>query len=691
MKKKRSLILLLAALLLATAALETFSRLYLSRILRPRVRQGLAEAFGCSTQFAGLRFSLLGGIVVRDIAFHDRSGGTILSARRLRLLPKIPPLFLLRFETKVADFDAPLITFARDEAGKWNIAEVVSYMAKRDEKGGTSLAGVVFNNGRLAVQYAPRTEPKPAARNINMAIWFTPGGKAECRMNAIVPPAAKPNFKVAGTYTPRTCTSADPFSPGLALRISSTMDLKTILELLDTGENVSSANAISGTVQTDFYIKGDTRAGGSNGEDGLEIIGSFKLRDGLIKPRGMPAVKHIAGDIYLINDEFIVKNVKGTCGDYPLSVKGNVSLAAEPLLDITFSSTDSLMSLEGTISRDRLNLKSLSGNIGASTFFIGGTISDFGDPGFDLTYRGKVDLAPMAQKIQEYHGENHLALKLIPKGSLRIDGTIAGKASEPEKITGDLEGSSYSLEMGKWFINSVIFSANMKDSVITVENFAGIINQGTITANGSIDTGLEKTRVSLVSSARGINFREAMSENSEEEIYGTLTGDIKVEGFPSDPSSLTGGGKLLIERGEIWQLNFFKGLQNILGVVQPGIGSIVFDRISGTFSLENSFIDSTDLILDSSSVKLYPKGRLGLDGTLDCVMDVQLFTTRGSLIKKVTGTIMNISGQLVGVKLTGTLKEPRWRPVMLPFFKEIEKTGRRGGRFLKKALPGKPE
>ena len=123
----------------------------------------------------------------------------------------------------------------------------------------------------------------------------------------------------------------------------------------------------------------------------------------------------------------------------------------------------------------------------------------------------------------------------------------------------------------------------------------------------------------------------------------------------------------------------------------PGTGNTVFDRIGGTFSLKNGYIESNDLILDSRTVKLYPKGRMGLDGSLDFNVEVDLFDTKGNIIKKVTGTIMNIPGQFMGVKLTGTLQKPQWRPIMLPFMEGIKRTRKRGTDLLWKSLPGKAD
>ncbi|MDP8246767.1 MAG: AsmA-like C-terminal region-containing protein [Candidatus Tritonobacter lacicola] len=828
MKKKRRLILLIAGLIiLLAAALETVSRVYLSNIALPIVRRELSSATGCQAEMDDVRFSIFGGIVIKDLHLKDAEGIPIFSSEEVRIRPWMLPLLLLRFEVRAAKLVHPVVTLRRDGDGRWNLARLVADLAKRKGEVGALPSHVKLREGRVEVQYSPGGGVEHAAEKFDMDLGFTTNGKASYRGSVLISVSESSSITVKGTYDPvarqnlvkavgnginlaphaafireisgiplagtagevdfdidvkagadevtgngtvtwegiriddksvsfsgdlsmeggfytdmerapiyrgtvkvssstlkldvvpreftgvaglinvsgdmmsstnltgiyeghpvRAMGNITGFSaPELDLKVDSTVEINRILELFGLPPDIADSKIFSGMSETEIFIRGKL-----TGKEPLLLTGGFKVSEGSVALKELPAIQDISGTAYIIADEVVIRNAQGRIGEESVSIKGDITMAAEPGLDITISSPESLISLKGTIVKDALRLESLSGNFGTSTFAISGLVRDFADPYLDLTYNGNANLDRLRKMIPEGSAPKPLfGIDLIPKGNVSLHGTIEGAAFQPEKLAFDLEGSSNSLELAKWFINSVSFSANMKDGFITVDNFTGIINQGTITANGTIDTSGEKIRISLAGSGQGINFKGKMPEDSKEQTYGTLTGDINVKGFPSDPSSLSGDGKILIERGKIWQLNFFKGLQNILGVVHPNIGSIVFDRISGTFSLENSFIDSTDLTLDSSSIKLYTKGRVGLDGTLDCVMDVQLFNTRGNLIKKVTGTIMNISGQLVGVKLTGTIKDPDWRPVMLPFFKEIEKTGRRGGRFLKKALPSKSE
>lgn len=157
---------------------------------------------------------------------------------------------------------------------------------------------------------------------------------------------------------------------------------------------------------------------------------------------------------------------------------------------------------------------------------------------------------------------------------------------------------------------------------------------------------------------------------------GVVSGQVFMTGRVGDPSTRIGRGVLLAEEGELL------GLPLLLGVIeftnlQPPVGETI-DYGAVEFSLTDDVVSIERMEAESPTLLVEGRGRLTLpEGGVDMT-----FTTRGRRRVPVLSTLLDtLRNELVAVRVTGTLGEPRFRPQPLPaagrVLEGVFSTGRR--------------
>jgi len=157
---------------------------------------------------------------------------------------------------------------------------------------------------------------------------------------------------------------------------------------------------------------------------------------------------------------------------------------------------------------------------------------------------------------------------------------------------------------------------------------------------------------------------------------GVVSGQVFMTGRVGDPSTRIGRGVLLAEEGELL------GLPLLLGVIeftnlQPPVGETI-DYGAVEFSLTDDVVSIERMEAESPTLLVEGRGRLTLpEGGVDMT-----FTTRGRRRVPLLSTLLDtVRNELVAVRVTGTLREPRFRPQPLPaagrVLEGVFSTGRR--------------
>ncbi len=197
--------------------------------------------------------------------------------------------------------------------------------------------------------------------------------------------------------------------------------------------------------------------------------------------------------------------------------------------------------------------------------------------------------------------------------------------------------------------------------------------RGLVRGSGSVYPVSNATnlRYHLQGNVREVNFQmltRNLTGQAADQYHGYLSGQLELDGFLNDPSgqTATGRGWIEIGAGRLFQFPLFGGLSEFLGHIVPGLSLIVRQTDArASFVIKDGKIHSDDIIIEGEVITLVCAGDYHLNGDLD-------FTVQVKLLKKNTlvGGILQIAlmpvTKMLEFRLTGTVKEPHWRPAYLP-------------------------
>ena len=120
---------------------------------------------------------------------------------------------------------------------------------------------------------------------------------------------------------------------------------------------------------------------------------------------------------------------------------------------------------------------------------------------------------------------------------------------------------------------------------------------------------------------------------------------------------LSGEGKILISEGNIYQINFLKGLGEILSI--PDFENIVFRRAYSDLFFEGENIFFENFQLNASQMNIEGKGKITTAGNIDFLLFPQfsqkLIDSSKGLQKYLTTFL---GGGIFSVSISGTIKNP---------------------------------
>jgi len=154
--------------------------------------------------------------------------------------------------------------------------------------------------------------------------------------------------------------------------------------------------------------------------------------------------------------------------------------------------------------------------------------------------------------------------------------------------------------------------------------FELVFYDGAVTAVANINLSLQNYPYSLSAFAQGINIAKLKEDTplKKEDISGIVQSEVKLNGFSTDIAKLNGAGKASLTEGKLWNLNLLKGLGRV--IFADDFSNIVFTEGSCDFAVKDKSISTENLILKSPQVTLYGTGKVGFDGSLDALANLQV-------------------------------------------------------------------
>jgi hypothetical protein len=148
----------------------------------------------------------------------------------------------------------------------------------------------------------------------------------------------------------------------------------------------------------------------------------------------------------------------------------------------------------------------------------------------------------------------------------------------------------------------------------------------------------------------------------DKDVAGTIQAEVKINGFSNDLAKINGLGKIAITNGKLWELNLFKGFGQLL--FAQDFSRIIFKEGNADFIIQDKYIASDNLRLKSDLADLAGSCKIGFDGSLDAGIRIEVMDEMVPLtgtFKDVATAIIGRAGKFGSIKISGTLKEPKYK------------------------------
>lgn len=227
------------------------------------------------------------------------------------------------------------------------------------------------------------------------------------------------------------------------------------------------------------------------------------------------------------------------------------------------------------------------------------------------------------------------------------------------------------LGRGRWSASRATFDVHVLGQHYFITNIVGRAYGGDLTAQvvvGPVPAGPDQRYVThiVLSNANLASIARHNAKNLETVPKGAVFLDLQLTGLVSEAigPATRGSGTLKIEDGALFELRLFGGLSDLLSRIVPGLGIIAQTDMDTAFTIAEQAITTDNLRLSGDVLSLKATGDVEFDGRLDFRAQVQLLR-RGPLAVVLRLLTMPVT-KLFEFQLTGTLDEPKWRPVNLP-------------------------
>jgi uncharacterized protein involved in outer membrane biogenesis len=395
--------------------------------------------------------------------------------------------------------------------------------------------------------------------------------------------------------------------------------------------------------------------------DGIVLNGNALLSGFSVKAtEGMKTLEEITGNIRFTENSLQTSMLSVRLGNSTLYASGTLANRKNPSLDISFSSPLLDFSDIGLHSKmemvaprnvrgklgykdGNIQIRSLSGRLNKSLINMSGVVEDIHNPKINISvtspYLDLDDLMPLR------------GLKMEQKTD-----------KSPSNISGQVTVYADSGRIRQFQFEKLRTSLQFHDKILNLQPTHLSLLGGTMAAEGKADFSITgKPRFQVNFNLKNLSASELTQLlKARREVTGnfSMQGDITARGKNLDEIKKTISGNARIEstEGSLRKFAVLSKIFSILNISQllkfqlPDMvsGGMPYNRISGTFDLQNGVAETNDLFIDSDAMNISVIGRFDLakEG-LDLTVGVKPLQTVDKIVSHIP---------IVGWVLTGDNK-----------------------------------
>ena len=164
----------------------------------------------------------------------------------------------------------------------------------------------------------------------------------------------------------------------------------------------------------------------------------------------------------------------------------------------------------------------------------------------------------------------------------------------------------------------------------------------------------------IVADARSLHlsrFLRAEFQTKTDKLHGLLTGRLLLQGRGTDAGSLVGRADLRVNEGRLWEIPFVLALLKVLNFSPPE--RTAFTDATAKLEFYNRHVDVKQMNLLGNLVSIYGEGTVKWRGAVDLNFVTGLGRFKLPELPLLSPVVRGIQKQIVLVRMTGSLREPK--------------------------------
>ena len=257
------------------------------------------------------------------------------------------------------------------------------------------------------------------------------------------------------------------------------------------------------------------------------------------------------------------------------------------------------------------------------------------------------------------------------RGPVRMRATGEADATDGESRTDlllDVDGQ----KMGRTFLlaDRATFLLHARGGSYTSTNLAGTVCGGPFTGAVRVfrEPGTTNHRFEVTAQFTNASLAQLVAARvkGDRDPGGFVSGEFVVSGIVEQVNgpATRGHGRLRVQNGTLFRLPILGGLSRLLSMIYPGLGFASQTDFACTLAIRDGRVITEDARLEGDVISMKADGHYSFDGSVRFNVEVQLLR-RGPLAAVLRFITMPVT-KLLEFQLSGTLDDPKWRPVNLP-------------------------
>ena len=692
--KKKLIILFIILVLVISVGIFYLNNVILPTKIKFLIVNGLQEQMQKKVSLESVQFNIFKGLVLRNLTIYDNEK-TIISLKEASCTFLILPIFKKIIVIPSIRIRAASVLLERRKDNTFNLQDFILKKASQTKasqfnifiyKISVTNGNIHFKDDTFAKAFTKDLERLNLSLNLSLPAKVKFNFKSQITTMPIIKINATGEYAIPQQELTAKISVQD-FSPaelypyyqnsGLVIAkglIDATADLKFKDNTLYANISTKSRNMEFSKDKNTLIVNSDIT---SNLEYSLkdkqmnQLKGNIKILDAHFKSEN-GSIEDINGIIQFDKDQLKWPSLNFKYLDVPYKTEGTLTNFQSPQVQLRLSSKD--LSLDSDLEvKDRLvNLTKLSGKYLNSDFSFKGNINTVNAPSLETQISGEFNLnlkdtKEMFKKIpgQGGYAEGAKLDQIKPEGLVNIQVSLKGNINDFKSCNVQAKLSSSNISAYGLKAQGFALTYNQAEGIADIPVIHLALYDGTLEGKANINFNSANLPYWIVGDIEGLKLGKLKLDTTlkDKDLEGTFQAQVKLNGFSDDISKLSGTGNISITNGKLWQLNLFQGLGSLL-FARDDFSNIVFSDASCGFTLQDKYIFTDSLKLKSNVTDLSGTVKIGFDNSIDAAINVEVLDEMVPLsgtFKDITTAIVGQGGVFGVIKISGTLKEPKYK------------------------------